>query len=832
MPPPMTREVAVTDVGGERSAQEVLVGRYRLVRQLGRGGMGTVDLADDLVLDRRVAVKRLRDLSLQGGQARQRVLHEARALAALNHPGVAAIYDVLDLDPPALVLEYVEGTTWDDWVEQGQTPAQLLAAVERILEAVAYAHGRGVVHCDLKPSNIVVADNGVPKVLDFGIAQLGLTGPDSAPGTDETRQPAFTPKWAAPEVQRGRRPTPAADVYALGVMIEDLPIDCTRAKHPLPTVLARQLRHLGRRAQAESPDTRPADAAALLRELPRLAASGAPVVVRHRRSGAFAITALLVGGGCVTGGLAIVRGDRGPVAPGTPVLAVVPRVDAASASSTSAAAADLLRQALRPLGRARLVTSDVPALTDDTATLVEALKDEGLSHVLVPTVATMRSTIRLSVAVLRASDGAVVHTATRFGAPDALPHLAALVAGDVRTWLGEGAAARPQTPAFAPTALSLGQYSQARQYAERPDLPGNLARAVDLLEQTVRRDPAYAAAHAELGRVHWLRYRATRDTAALDAAQLSLLEALTREAHLPETRTTLALLMRERGRYPDAARALHDVLETAPDDDVALRLLGELEAQQGSVDDGVTLITRAVTLRPGSWANHRALGATLFNAGRYPEAGRSFEVLTQLQPDNPWGFQMLGAARQMAGNLDGAVQPYERSLAIRRTAAALSNLATVQYVRGDFAVAERLYREAVTLSPRDAVMHRNVGDALLRQSKKADAARAFTQAAELARAQAATNPADARALGTAAYALARLGQCGEAASVAATAERLGSLNPSVAANLANAWALCDRPADALRIVRALKARGAPLSTLLEHDVLQRLKTLPEFGSFL
>lgn len=833
MPPSMTRDVAVTDVGGESAAPVILAGRYRLVRQLGRGGMGTVDLADDLVLDRRVAVKRLRDVSLQGEQARQRVLHEARALAALNHPGVAAIYDVLDLDPPALVLEYVEGTTWDDWIEQGHPASQVLGAIERILEAVGYAHGRGVVHCDLKPSNIVVAGSGLPKVLDFGIAQLGHTGPDSSAGSDETRQPAFTPKWAAPEVQRGRRPTPAADVYALGVMIEDLPIDCTRAKHPLPTIVARQLRHLGRRAQSDSPETRPVDALALLRELPRLSASGEPIAPRRARVNVFALTALLVGGGCVTGGLAIVRGDRGTRRPsGVPLIAVVPRVDAAAATSTSAAAADFLRQSLGTLGKARLVSSEVPAYTADTATLVAALKDEGLSHVLVPTVATMRSTTRLSVAVLRASDGAVVYTATRFGSPNELAQLAAGVASDVKGWLGEATAIRREAPAFQPTPLSLGQYSQARQYAERADIPGNLGRAIDLLKQTVARDPSYAAAHAELGRAYWSQYRATKDKADLDAAQLSLLEALTRQAELPETRITFALLMQERGRYPEAARALHEVLTTAPDDDVALRLLGELEASQGSVDEGAALIARAVTLRPGSWANHRALGTVFFNAGRYPDASRSFELLTQLQPDNPWGFQMLGAARQMSGDLDGAVTPYERSVAIRRTAAAISNLATLHYARNDFAAAERLYREAVSLRPRDAVMHRNLGDALLRQSKKAEATRAFRHALDLAREQVTLNSADARSMGTAAYALARLGQCDEAAAFAARAEATGTPNPSVAANMANAWALCGRTQDTLRVVRALKGRGAILGDLLEHDVLRQLKTHPEFVSLL
>jgi tetratricopeptide (TPR) repeat protein/tRNA A-37 threonylcarbamoyl transferase component Bud32 len=834
----MTKEMAVTEIGGGAQVPLLLAGRYRVDREIGRGGMGTVHLAQDLVLERRVAIKQLRDVTLSGEQARQRVLHEARALAALRHPGIAAIHDVLDLAPPALVLEYVDGETWDAWLDQGQSPAAVVQAFTSVVRAVAAAHAAGVVHCDLKPANIVVRADGVPTVLDFGIARLGQAGPESSSGSDETRQPAFTPKWAAPEVLRGLTATPAADVYALGVMLEDLPIDCTRARQPLPAALATQLRAVGRRARAESLDIRPADATVLLADLETIGAAapaaGRPLPGRSSRARALALIAVLVGGGCVTGGLALVREGRATPAGsrGVPLLAVVPRLDPDASATTSAAAADLLRDALGPLTRARLVTAEVPALTADVHGLVEALKDQGLTHVLVPTVATMRSSARLSVAVLKASDGSLVHTTTRFGPPGDLGRLAADAARDLKVWLGEASAPMAAAPAVQPSMLSLGQYSQARQYAERADIPGNLGRAIQLLQQVVTRDPSYVAAHAELGRVYWLQYRTTRESRDLEAAQLSLLDALTRQPDLPETRITLALLMRERGRYPEAAAALHQALAAAPDDDVALRLLGELEAQQGSVDEGVALIERAVMLRPGSWANHRALGSTLFNAGRYVEAGRSFEVLTQLQPDNPWGYQMLGAARQMAGDLDGAVQPYGRSVEIRRTAAALSNLATVQYGRGEFVLAERLYREAVALRPRDAVMHRNLGDALLRQSRKADALQAYTAALEAARALIGVNPADARARGTATYALARLGQCDAAGAEATRTEALGSPNPSVAANMTNAWAICGQWSEAFRMARVLKARGATLTTLLEHDVLERLQARPEFTGLL
>ncbi len=821
----MTEPLAVTDVGGLPPVSDSLGGRYHLERQLGRGGMGTVHLARDEVLHRRVAIKRLRDATMGGDLARQRLVHEARALAALNHPGVAAVHDVLDLSPPALVLEYVEGQTWEAWVDEGQSPDHVLRALTQVIDAVAYAHAQGVVHCDLKPSNLMVTRDGQPKVLDFGIALLGQYGPHSSADADETRLPAFTLKYAAPEVLRGRTPSPAADVYALGVMLEDLPTDCARAGRPLPSDVARRLRALGRRAQADGPEQRPRDGAALLRELP-VPTLAAAVPVRRARMRTVATTVLLTGGAGIVAGLAFVGGPR-VAAAGVPVVAVVPRVDASSSSTPSAAAADLLRNALGPLTRARLVSADVPSLTTDVDDLVTTLRAEGISYVLVPTVATMRSTARLSVAVLRASDGTVVHTATRYGDPAALARLVTGVAGDIRVWLGEAAAPRETGAVFEPSALSIGQYAQARQYAERADLAGNLGRAADLLRQTIAREPDFTAAHAELGRVLWLQYRATRDKADLDAAQVALLEALTRQSDLPETRITLALLMRERGRYAEAARALHDLLAIAPDDDVALRVLGELEAQQGSVDSGVALIDRAIQVRPGSWAHHRARGAALFTAGRYGEAARSFDVLTQLQPDNAWGFQMLGAARQMDGDLDGAVVPYRRSIALRPTASALSNLATVQYARGDVAAAARLYRQAIDLRPKDAVMHRNLGDALLRLGRRDEADRSYEQALALARGLVEVNASDARSMATASYVLARLARCGEAVPLAMRADALGTGAATVTANVVNTLAICDRLPQAVAAVERLRTQGVAPAQVLEADVVARLRPLAQ-----
>ena len=202
------------------------VGPYRLIRELGHGGMSTVYLAerDDEQLRRQVALK----LPHAGpGQAAlaQRLLRERDALVGLSHPHIARLYDVV-LTPeglPCLVLEYIEGLPIDQHCAQRRLGLQArLQLFDQVLRAVQFAHARLVLHRDLKPSNILVDSQGEVKLLDFGIAKMldGSAEEDSA----LTRQGGtpMTPDYAAPEQIAGQPLGTACDVYALGVVLYEL----------------------------------------------------------------------------------------------------------------------------------------------------------------------------------------------------------------------------------------------------------------------------------------------------------------------------------------------------------------------------------------------------------------------------------------------------------------------------------------------------------------------------------------------------------------------------------------------------------------------------------
>jgi eukaryotic-like serine/threonine-protein kinase len=227
------------------------LGRYEIVREIGRGGFGVVYEAHDAELGRPVAFKTIRGGREETAEAKRRQAEaEAEAGARLAHPNIVHLYDLGRVEQGAyLIMELLRGRTLAQKLAEGALPLReaVRVAVE-ITRGVAHAHARGVVHRDLKPSNVFVCDDGQVKVLDFGLASV--LGRGSISGG--------TPGYMAPEQRRGEAGDERADVYSLGVMVEEL----TAGHHP-PQALQR----LTARMRQPDPASRPAHAGQVLAEL-------------------------------------------------------------------------------------------------------------------------------------------------------------------------------------------------------------------------------------------------------------------------------------------------------------------------------------------------------------------------------------------------------------------------------------------------------------------------------------------------------------------------------------------------------------------------------------
>ena len=206
------------------------VSRYLILEQIGRGGMGEVFLAQDASLGRRVALKFLPGEFQQHPTARLRFLREAKAAAALDHPYICKIYEIDDFEGRSFIcMEYVPGRNLRQRLEEGSLPLEeALKAAEELAEALESAFQEGIVHRDMKPSNVMFTPDGHVKVLDFGLAKRILPG--SAEGTEdtwfsdltETGAILGTPAYMSPEQLRGKALDHRSDIFSLGIVLYEM----------------------------------------------------------------------------------------------------------------------------------------------------------------------------------------------------------------------------------------------------------------------------------------------------------------------------------------------------------------------------------------------------------------------------------------------------------------------------------------------------------------------------------------------------------------------------------------------------------------------------------
>jgi serine/threonine protein kinase len=230
--------------------------RYRLERPLGRGGMASVWLASDEVLERDVAVKVLSDTIASDPEFLARFRREARVAAGLSHPNLIGVYDYSDGEErPYLVMEYVPGENLAErMARQAEIDCQWLA--RELLDALAHIHAAGIVHRDVKPQNVLIGPDGGAKLIDFGIAL-----PKDATALTRTGHLLGTARYIAPEVMSGGPATERSDLYSCGIVLGD----CIGDDPP------RRLRMLVERLSAADPRDRPASAREAVAQVERAA---------------------------------------------------------------------------------------------------------------------------------------------------------------------------------------------------------------------------------------------------------------------------------------------------------------------------------------------------------------------------------------------------------------------------------------------------------------------------------------------------------------------------------------------------------------------------------
>ncbi|MFW5926976.1 MAG: protein kinase domain-containing protein, partial [Wenzhouxiangella sp.] len=651
----------------EPSASEVRsgqhIGPWRLVRELGRGGMGRVWLAvrDDGQYRFEVAIKLLEGVP-DSELLREQFRRERQILADLDHPHIARLVDggVRDNGTPWYAMEYIRGRPLDRYCrEQRLGLAERLRLLVVVIRAVHHAHARLVVHRDLKPTNILVDDDGVAHLLDFGIAKM-LESDDGRAGP-MTLMAASTPEYAAPEQLRGKPAGTATDIHALGLIAyelitgrrptrDDPAIDSDRG--PLPSAsldgsARRRVRGdidaIVSQALAPEPAERYASAEAMADDIERHLA-GQPVLARHAgagyRAGKFirrhwlgvGMSSAAVVALCVALGISIVQTER-----------------ARSALARASAVQEFL------LG---VFDAVEPAPGDAGVITQRTVADRAAQRLEDSLVGQPEARIELMIAVGR------VYRKLGFSRRSE-----ALLQGALDALEVIGAPRRDARRIEALLALGRANY----QHSDFEDAVDQLARAEGLARQAGTPPGRHAMILFELGAGYSRLRRIEEALAALEEAERRARESSEARDVIPRARLLSAITLRRAGRLEAAMESGREAIalarEVLGDDHVrtagALSSVGAMHRRAGRLDKAEIMLREAMQIELEAYGQPQSatvnnLASVLRDQGRLEESGRLFE-------------QALERAAARYGPDTANTASYRRNLAVQQLDAALQH---------------------------------------------------------------------------------------------------------------------------------------------------------------
>ena len=591
------------------------IGSYRVVSQLGQGGMGVVYKAIDLRLDRAVALKVLSPDVSADERRRRRFLQEARAASALNDAHIVAVYDVFaDEGTDFLVMEYVPGRTLREVVSAGPVAvADALEWIAQIAEALALAHAAGIVHRDLKPGNLILTDRGLIKVLDFGLAKLTRFGDDQATFDGAVTQAGAllgTVDYMSPEQARGETVDHRTDIFSLGAVAYELLAGVRPFRAPHVAALLHEVLYSPiAPPRSIRPELSPEVEAIVMRALER---------ERPKRYQTMDSLAQDLRGGHSPGRSS--RIDEGLLQSGeTPPPTPAPRRIGAGVIAAGLAVATLLGVLAVPSARDWLSARLTGKSSGTTAPALGA-----------PVAGTPYEQTQAALGLLRRFD----------------------LAGNVEKAIAALESAIASDKTFAPAWTGLAR-AYWRQQKQTRDQSWN-ARALDAARQAVGLAPYLADAHVSLGLVQL----AAGDLTAADTA---LRYALTLDPKNPTAYRGLGELAERQERLDAAASAYGQAVELDRDDWELPRLMGTILFKKGRYTEALDWHRQASALAPDSAVPHNMIGSTHYMLGDFGSAAAAFQKSMAIQPTASV-YTNLGTALFFQGSYRDSVAAFEKAV--------------------------------------------------------------------------------------------------------------------------------------------------------------------------
>jgi serine/threonine protein kinase/tetratricopeptide (TPR) repeat protein len=835
-----------------------MLGHYRIIEKIGQGGMGVVYLAHDERLDREVAIKVLPAGLLEEESVRSRFRKEALALAKLNHPNIATIHD---FDTQAgvdfLVMEHIAGATLEKQIANGPlSESETVYVGLQVLGALGAAHQLGIIHRDLKPSNIIVGPSQHVKVLDFGLSRsIKSTNLASTASFEDVQQGAGTLPYMAPEVLQGKSSDARTDIWSYGVLLYEVSSgsrpfrgrtafevsSAILGSDPatLPPHLSRGFQRVVSRCLLKEPPRRYQSVGELEAAFSSLNIDSLqPERSLTRPMGLILITLLVLTAFSVVFLKRYFASNQ--QLPTERQLAILP-LDAASDSPELAAFGEGLNETLttRLTGLTRTNHLQIIPASEVRSRRVKTLQDANQEFGV---------NLGLELAIRRSGDMVRVN----YSLVDAKTHRQ--LRGDTITApaadpftledkVSDGIINALQlelTPEESRTredhgtshAGAFNYYLQGRGSLQEYEKPESIDNAVAAFRKAIEEDPRYAMAYAGLGEAYWQKYELSHDLSFVEQATKACRSAVEIQDSVAEGHICLGTVYKGTGQYALASTAFAKASEIDPTDDDAVVGAASVYQALGKSKQAEETYRRAIAMRPQYSRNYSLLGTFFVTQGQYADAAEMFGKVICISPDSFRGYSNLGGIQIYQGHYTQAVASLEKSIAIRKTSNALSNLGTAYFHLREFDKAAKAFSQAIEFDEKNYPLWGNLADAYYYGGHRSEAVAGYTKATELATQQLTINPQDGSVLADLADYRSMLGDKDGAFADIDRALRLSPRDPNTLFIMAQIYNQFGNEKETIRYLQKALDAGFPAVQIQDDPALDHLRTTPAFRVFL
>ncbi len=835
--------------------------------------MGEVYRAEDTRLKRTVALKRLSPHLRSDSVYRSRFQEEAERASRFTDPHVAAIYDVMDeQEETLLVMEYVEGQTLRRRLRDRMSLDEFLKVAVECAEALVAADHVDIVHCDIKPENIMLSTAGNVKILDFGVAKF-LSRSDQSSTVDRSATIGGTPAYMSPEVLLERGADRRSDIFSLGVVLyealaghhpflSDSYVATThRILHEKATPLRvfnssipRELERIVSRAMAKDPKNRYARAQDLLDDLRDVerGVTSSKLLPPHRRAAprrrrkvlVWALAAVLVLAAALAGMRSQLRRWFGIGQPPAARmhLAILPFTPASNDPNSRAFAQGLTETLAVRLTQLTSfyplqIVSSREISADEIKTAEQARKNFGVNLVLEGNLRESKNLMRVSYSLVDTAsltelrgDTVTVESSKPFDVEDrVLQSVVGLLGLELRP--GEKVALLAHGT-NQPAAYDY--YLRGRGYLQEYHRPENLESAITVFNHALETDPNYALAYAGLGDAYLHEYDRKREATWVDQALKNCKRAVSLANDLANGHVCLGMVYNSTGHYEEAAEQMQRAVELDPTSDDALRGLASAYESLGKAKEAEQTYLRAIEMRPQYWGGYAWLGGFYSRHARYEDAARMYTEMIALAPDSFQGYNNLGGTYLYQGRYTDAIPQFQRSVSILPSVDAYSNLATALFLQGSFSDAARTYERAVEVGGNDALAYLawgNLAEAYYWTPGQQDRATdAYQKAISLAKDRLQINQRDAFAMYHLALYQAMLNQQKPALEYLQHARELLDSDSELLFNAAKIYVRLGQPDVAMNFLQKSVAAGYSVPCVRDDPMFKTLANNVQFQS--